>query len=139
MYFQEIIQTVIEPSIIKVMASVILAFIFLFGNFHTQGIIAVMMLMTFDTILGLMATYYEGGAITSRRFSRVVQKGSVYLIAISAGYFTDLTIGWAVIQTTMIGFIAVTEFISILENMGRMGFQTPKKLLNQLETFKSQK
>lgn len=139
MYFQEIIQTVIEPSIAKVMASVILGFVFLFGDFHTQGIIAVVMLMTFDTILGLMATYYEGNAITSRKFSRVIQKGIVYLIAISAGYFTDLTIGWSVIQTTMIGFIAVTEFISILENMGRLGYQTPKKLLNQLENFKSQK
>ena len=139
MYFQDIIQTVFEPSIGKAIASLVLTFLFLFGDFHTQGIVAVLMLMTFDTILGLMATYYEGAAITSRKFSRVVQKGTVYLIAISAGYFTDLTIGWSVIQTTMIGFIAVTEFISIIENMGRMGFQTPKKLLNQLENFKSQK
>lgn len=139
MYFQDIIQTVFEPSIGKAIASLVLTFLFLFGDFHTQGIVAVLMLMTFDTILGVMATYYEGKAIISRKFSRVVQKGAVYLIAISAGYFTDLTIGWSVIQTTMIGFIAVTEFISILENMGRMGFQTPKKLLNQLENFKSQK
>lgn len=139
MYFQDIVQTVFEPSIAKALASAVLTFVFFFGDFHTQGIVAVMMLMTFDTILGLMATYHEKQAITSRKFSRVVQKGAVYLIAISAGYFTDLTIGWSVIQTTMIGFIAVTEFISILENMGRMGFQTPKKLLNQLENFKSQK
>ena len=139
MYFQDIIQTVFEPSFGKAIASLVLTFLFLFGDFHTQGIVAVLMLMTFDTILGVMATYHEKKPITSRKFSRVVQKGAVYLIAISAGYFTDLTIGWSVIQTTMIGFIAVTEFISILENMGRMGFQTPKKLLNQLENFKSQK
>lgn len=139
MYFQDIIQTLFEPSFAKVVTSVVLTFVFFFGDFHTQGIVAVLMLMTFDTILGVMATYYEGEAITSRKFSRVVQKGTVYLIAISAGFFADQTIGWQVIQATMIGFIGVTEFISILENMGRMGFQTPKKLLNQLENFKSEK
>lgn len=137
--FTSILTTVFEPTLTKIATSIVLTFMFLFGDFHTQGIIAVMMLMTFDTILGVMATYHEGQAITSRRFSRVVQKGAVYLIAISAGYFTDLTIGWSVIQTTMVGFIAVTEFISIMENVGRLGYQTPKKLLNQLEGFKSQK
>jgi phage-related holin len=60
-------------------------------------------------------------------------------MSISAGYFADITIGWNLIQSVMVGFIGVTEFISILENMGRMGYQTPKKLLNQLKDFQSQK
>lgn len=139
MFFSEILITVIEPTILKISVSAILGFAFLFGNFHTEGIVAVLMLMIFDTILGLMATFHEGQAITSRKFSRIVQKGTIYLMAISAGYFADLTIGWQVIQATMIAFIGVTEFISILENMGRMGYETPKKLLNQLKDFKSQK
>ena len=139
MYLHDIISTVIEPTIVKFIATALLAFAFLFGDFHTEAITAVLMLMIFDTILGVMATYSEGQAITSRKFSRVVQKGLVYFMSISAGYFADLTIGWTVIQTTMIAFIGVTEFISILENMGRLGYQTPKKLLNQLEDFKSQK
>lgn len=139
MYFQDIISTVIEPTFLKVIAAALITISFLIGDFHTQGVVAVAMLMIIDTLFGVMATYYEGQAITSRRFSRVVQKGFVYFMAISAGYFTDLTIGWQVVQSTMIGFIAVTEFISILENMSRMGYQTPKKLLNQLENFKSEK
>ena len=139
MKFVEIIQSMIEPTLIKLLASLVTAFLFLFGDFHTQGIIAIMMLMTFDTILGVMASWKEGQAITSRRFSRVVQKSVVYLMSISAAYFTDITIGFNAIQPTMIAFIAVTEFISILENMGRMGYQTPKKLLNQLKDFQSQK
>ena len=97
------------------------------------------MLMVFDTILGLMATYHENQPITSRKFSRVVQKGAVYFIAISAGFYADTTINFHVIQSTMIGFIGITEFISILENMGRLGHQTPKKLLNQLKGFQSKK
>lgn len=142
MYFQDIISTLIEPSIIKVAASLVLFFVFLFGDFHSQGIIAILMLMIFDTILGVAATYSEGQAITSRKFSRVVQKGCIYMMSISAAYFADQTVlssGLQVIQPTMIAFVGVTEFISILENMGRMGYQTPKKLLNQLKDFQSQK
>lgn len=142
MYFQDIITTLIEPSVIKIIGSLLLTFIFLFGDFHTQGIVAVLMLMIFDTILGVMATYKEGQAITSRKFSRVVQKGAIYMLSISAGYFADLTVagsGVQLIQPTMIAFIGITEFISILENMGRLGYQTPKKLLNQLKDFQSQK
>lgn len=139
MTFVDIIQTTFEPTLIKLAVSLVLTFGFFFGEFHTEGIVAVLMLMTFDTVLGVMASWQEGQAITSRRFGRVVQKGCVYLMAISAGYFTDITIGWEFVQSTMVAFIAVTEFLSINENMGRLGFETPKKLLNQLEGFKSQK
>ena len=139
MYFQDIITTIIEPSILKLATTALIAFSFLFGDFYTQGLIAVLMLMIFDTILGLMATWHEGQPITSRKFSRVLQKGIVYFLAISSGYFADITIGWQLIEAAMIGFIGVTEFLSIMENMGRMGYQTPKKLLNQLENFKSLK
>ena len=97
------------------------------------------MLMVFDTILGVMATFHENQPITSRKFSRIIQKGAVYFIAISAGFYADTTINFNLIQSTMIGFIGITEFISILENMGRLGYQTPKKLLNQLKDFQSKK
>jgi len=139
MNFTEIIGVTFEPTLLKITASLLLTFVFLFGDFHTAGIVAVLMLMSFDTVLGVMASYTEGKPITSRRFSRIVQKAIVYMIAISAGYFTDTTIGWALVQSTMIAFIAVTEFISILENIGRLGYQTPKKLLNQMKDFQSQK
>ena len=99
----------------------------------------VLMLMVFDTFLGVCAVFHEGHAVTSRKFARVVYKGFVYMISISAGYFLDTTMPIALAQTTMIGFIAATEFISILEKMGRLGFETPKKLLNQLKDFQSQK
>ena len=139
MHFSEIVKTIFEPTILKIVASIAVAIFFLFGDLHLQSLVAVLMLMVFDTILGVMATYHEGQAITSRKFSRVIQKGAVYFIAISAGYYADTTIRFDIIQSTMIGFIGITEFISILENMGRLGYQTPKKLLNQLKDFQSKK
>lgn len=105
---------------------------FLFGEVYHDAIVAIVMLMTIDTILGMAAALKENQALTSRRFGRAVVKGIVYLTAVSAGYFADLTIPYNFIQSTMVGFVGVTEFISILENMGRLGYKTPKKLLNQL-------
>lgn len=140
MHFNEIIINAAEPTLLKaIMAILVSAGFFLFGDLHTQGIIAVLMLVMFDTIFGVISAYTNGVQITSRRFSRIVQKSVVYLLAISAGYFTDITIGWHLVQSTMIAFIGVTECISILEKMGQLGYATPQKLLNQLEGFKATK
>ncbi len=139
MYFHDIVNTVIEPTVLKVTTAAMLTIAFLIGDFHTEGVIAILMLLIFDTVLGVMATWYEGKSLTSQKFSRVVQKGVVYFLGISAGYFADVAINLQLVQASMIGFIGITEFISILENMGRLGYQTPKKLLNQLKDFQSQK
>lgn len=134
-----IVVATFTPSIAKVLAAIALFISFFFGDLYHDAIVAVLMLMIIDTILGVGVVVYEGHAITSRKFSRVLHKGIVYLMSISAGHFVDLTLPVAIAQSAMIGFVAVTEFISILENVGRIGFKTPKKLLNQLKDFQSQK
>lgn len=135
----EIFINTFTPTIPKVVAALGLLVTFLFGDIYHDAIIALLMLMAFDTILGIAATVSEGQSITSRRFSRVLYKGIVYMMSISAGYFLDLTLPFDLAQATMVGFVATTEFISILENMGRLGYETPKKLLNQLKDFRSSK
>lgn len=129
-----------EPNTLKIIATTLLTVLFfLFGNLYTEALMAILILMIIDTLFALMAAYHNGQPITSRRFSRSLFKAIVYFMAISAGYFADLTIPFSVIQATMIAFVGATEFISILENMGRMGYKTPKKLLNQLQEFQSKK
>lgn len=132
--------TLINANEIKLIASAIVSLLFFFfGHLYTDALIAILMLMLIDTILGVAAVYKEGDEVTSRKFGRVVVKGSVYFSAISAGYFADLTVPFTAIQGTMVAFIGVTEFISVLENMGRLGYQTPKKLLNQLKEYRNSK
>ena len=123
---------VIDPTVAKVCLAALLSITFFFGNLYTQGLIAIVMLLVFDTVLGVAATYHEQQPITSRKFGRVILKGIIYLSSISAAYFADLTIPYDFIQATMIAFVGMTEFVSVLENIGRLGFSTPKKLLNQL-------
>ena len=130
----------IEPSTLKVVSAAVLSVaFFFFGHLYVDALVAIMMLMTFDAITAISATIYEGEPITSRRFSRTLLKAIVYFTAISAGYFADLTIPFDAIQGTMVAFVGATEFISILENIGRMGYETPKKLLNQLKDFRNSK
>jgi len=116
---------------------------FFFNELYAVGIIAVAMLMVFDAITGIMASVYEKKEISSQRFARSVKKGIVYFIAISAGHFADQTLAIAAIrfvESTMITFVGATEFISIIENIARMGFAVPKKLLNQVKAdFKRKK
>lgn len=129
-----------EPTTLKLFATgLVTVLFFLFGNLYTQALIAILFLIVIDAIFAIMAAYHEGQAITSRKFSRTLYKATVYFMSISAGYFADLTIPLNLIQGTMIAFVGATEFISIMENMARMGFQTPSKLLNQLKDFQSKK
>lgn len=130
----------LDLTIFKIVAATLLSVaFFLFGDLYQDALIAIVMLMTMDTILGIAATWKEGEPITSRRFSRVVMKGIVYFTSISAGYFADLTIPFNFVQGTMVAFVGVTEFISILENVGRLGYKTPKKLLNDLKEIRDSK
>lgn len=133
-YAFEKIALLAQPTYLKILVSGFLAILsFLFGNLYSDALTAIVMLMVFDTVLGVVAAYATNEPITSRRFGRSVVKGIIYMTSISAGYFADLTIPYAFIQSTMIGFVGVTEFISILENIGRLGYKTPKKLLNSLQ------
>jgi toxin secretion/phage lysis holin len=125
-----------EYPILKFIASAFLVISnFLFGELYTQALLSILVLFSMDFITGIAASYYEKKTITSRRMFSGVLKFTAYLIAISAGYHTDLTLPFEapIFASTMIAFVGVTEFISILENFGRLGLKTPQKLLNQLK------
>lgn len=131
---------VFEPTMAKwVLSGIFTTVSFLFGDAYIAGLVGVLMLMVFDTIMGIMASLHEGNSISSAKFSRALLKGTVYFVAISGAYYADTTIPFDVIQATMIAFVGLTEFISILENIGRMGFNTPKKLLNDLKGLRDSK
>lgn len=131
-------QQVVHPDVYKILLSGILTVGFFFlGHLYTDALIAIVMLIIIDTALGVVATYYEKQIISQSRFVNLLYKAIIYLTSISAGYFADLTIPFDFIQATMIAFVGVTEFISILENIGRLGYATPKKLLNDLREKQS--
>lgn len=132
--FQKVFAKLFELPLIKGGASFVLTLSsFMVGNLYNAEIIAVAMLMVIDSLTGVGATLIEKKAVTSKRFAHSVIKAVVYFLAISASKFLDTSVPGDFVQYSTIGFVAVTEFISILENIGRMGFKTPQLILNNLK------
>ena len=124
----------------KAMLSVgLLIFSFLFSASKYELLLALFILIIFDTISALYAAYTTGEKIESRKLVRSAFKVTVYGIIISAGHLTDMFIGvenWAVSFEAISGaYAAATEFLSILENFARAGFSTPAVLTNRLKKY----
>lgn len=91
-------------------------------------------LILLDFITGVMASVRQGQAITSVRAIKTVTKTVVFLILFSAAHQTGLIIPgmYDFITTGVISFLALTEFISVAENIAKMGYSIPRKILNQV-------
>lgn len=115
----------------------IYAFLFSFESWQLMA--ALIVLVTFDMVTGIFAAKKTGEEIKSSKAARTAVKLAMYGLLISSGHLTDSIIGipegWFNIETALLGFLAATELISILENSGRMGFGVPRKILNQLHRY----
>ncbi|MBN9503640.1 MAG: hypothetical protein BGO01_20655 [Armatimonadetes bacterium 55-13] len=95
-------------------------------------------LILLDTATGVWAGIVSGKQITSARFSRVLTKffgyGAVVYVCSAA---TKTLAGTGQLQSTAIsgvlGFVVLTEGISILENVGKMGVKAPPFLKQWLK------
>jgi phage-related holin len=110
---------------------------FLFDGILRDAMLAVLVLCTFDFITALVACHKTNCPIESRIAFRSAIKIAVYFLLISSGRVTEVATQNVLpfIDETVISFLAVTELISILENVGRMGYAIPKKLLNKLQEY----
>ena len=134
-------KAIIDYAYLKCATTVgLLTYSFFFGDIEKTIIVAVIVLTIFDMITGIMASVKTGHDIKSKRLLNTAIKLFIYMLLISAGHLTGSAIGLEIKADEVITFvIAITEIISILENASRMGYAIPKKLLNQLKDFKSQK
>jgi len=134
-------KAIIDYAYIKCTTALgILTYSFFFGDIEKIIITSVIVLTIFDMVTGIMASVKSGHDIKSKRFLNTAVKLFVYMLLISAGHLTENAIGIDIQADEVItAVIALTEIISILENASRMGYAIPKKLLNQLKDFKSEK
>jgi len=125
-----------KPKIIS--SAFIAIYSFMFDPLMTSLYIAIAVLICFDFITAVLATFYTKDKITSAKASRTLVKLVVYGIMVSASVLVDrfiITQGQLFADLTM-GFIAVTEFISILENISKAGYAIPKGVLTKLKGLK---
>jgi toxin secretion/phage lysis holin len=110
---------------------------FFFGVGSETVLCALVALVVFDFITGVGASYLSGQQITSRRAFKTAMKLTVYLILVASANLVEVIIPGNpfFFSNVIISFLAVTELISVLENAGRAGYQTPQKLLHKLYKF----
>lgn len=109
---------------------------FLFDVTQAHALLAIIVLVLLDFATGISAAKVSGEEIKSSKVFRSAVKVVMYMTLISASHLLEVAsvIGFA--DDTVIAFLAATELISLIENVGRMGFAVPKKLLNKLQHFR---
>lgn len=126
---------------VKLVPSVILpVFGVLFGFQSVQILQALLILVVFDFMTGIISAYLLGEEIKSKSAVRSAFKLAIYGLLVSAGHLAEqVTPGATFIEEAVTTFLALTELISIMENIGKMGFSVPQKLLNQLIHLRDKK
>lgn len=110
---------------------------FFFGIELAALMLALTALIAFDILTAIVAAYSTQEPIESRKVFKSALKFGIYLVLVSSAHLTDMAVfGMLPLEEGMIAFLAATELISILENAGKMGYATPKKLLNRLQEFR---
>lgn len=141
-YITTLITKIVSSLEIKIIIGVFVYLLgFLFDGLLYETMFALLLLIIFDFITGVYANKKRGKIISSRKIFRSALKTTIYFVLISAGHLTEKAMGEVLplIDETTIGFLAVTELISIIENVGDMGYAVPKKLLNRLKEFRDKK
>jgi len=107
--------------------------VFLFGVDHVVIMKALVAVVIIDFITGLMSAK----TITSKEAVRSAYKLAMYGLLVAAGHLTEVIVpGTTYLEEIVTSFLAVTELISILENIGKMGYAIPNKLLKRLQEFR---
>lgn len=124
----------------KLLPSIAIAlFGVLFGLDNYTVIRALLFLISIDFITGIASAKATKEVIKSKTAVRSAFKVAVYGLLLSAGHLTEtVTPGSTYIEEAVATFLAITELISIIENIGKMGFAVPKRLLNQLHKFRDE-
>lgn len=112
---------------------------YLFGTDVVRNMaIAAFGLMFLDTITGFVAAYATGQAITSTKLSRILVKivaygSSIIVAAVVTRHLPGLIGAHSTVVTAVLAIVIATEALSILENIGKMGFKRLAWLRKLLE------
>lgn len=108
----------------------------MFGVDNVASMKMLAMLILFDLLTAMGAAFKTGNAIESRKALKTVSKTVVYSMFAAAAHMTGVIMDAQFIAMATISFLAVTELISIVENIGKMGYAIPNKLLNKLSELR---
>lgn len=139
-YIYLAIKSIFSDAALKIFFTVFyIGYAFFFDEAHTKSIIAVVVLIMIDFVTGIAAAKFTGEEIKSSKVFRSAVKVVIYLTLISSAHLLEIASIISFADDTVIAFLACTELISLIENIGKMGFAVPKQMLNKLQTFRDSK
>ncbi len=107
---------------------------FLFAGLSTNALIGLIILIVIDYITGILVAKKNGELISSKQSLRTPVKVLVYYTMVACGHIVEYGVPTPVqfVDDTILTFLLITEFLSILKHFGNLGYKTPSKLINNL-------
>lgn len=139
--FKTIWEAISNHWFIKGIASFIVAFIdsLLSCSYlpSQETLTVIFILIIFDTVTGF-AKAFKNHDVSSSGFFRFALKILVYFILLATGSILDhvVQISGVSALTIVSAFLAITESLSILENIAGLGYAVPAKLVSLLKLTK---
>lgn len=117
-------------------ATILWIFGFLFGMQMNLILECMVALMVMDMLTGMIKAARNDQPIESRKALRSALKLAVYALLVASTHLVEVVLPGAThLDDGMVMFLSITELISILENVGRMGYPVPQLLLQRLLSF----
>lgn len=133
-YTSETCSALMSGFVAKCLGAIgILLFQFSYGTIGFSIVAAVILLIIIDTITGVIGAYKQKQPISSRRFFDSIVKLLLFPMIIAAASITQTALGTTVLFLPQVvaGYLAMHEFLSIVENFGKIGYKIPQKVLNR--------
>lgn len=135
-YTKELLATAIMDHVsVKALGSLLFAIgTFLFAGLSANALLALMILIIVDYVTGISVAKKEGELISSKLSLKTPIKILVYYTMIASGHLVEYGVPAQIqfLDDTILTFLLITEFLSILRHFGRLGYRTPSKLINNL-------
>lgn len=133
-YTQDTCSALMNGFVLKCLGAIsILLVQFSFDSVGFKIITAVVLLIIIDTITGVVGAYRAGEVISSKRFFDSVIKLLFFPMMIATGSIAQTAIGVYVLALPQLiaGYLAIHEFLSVIENFGKIGYHIPNKIINK--------
>jgi toxin secretion/phage lysis holin len=139
-YTKYLLSVAFHPTVIKTIWTV--AYIcatFLFDINQSVQLISLFILVLLDFVSGVSASVYTKEPIRSSKIKHTAIKLTAYFAVIAGAHLAEngLSHYFAVLDETVTAFFLLTELVSLLENIGRLGVDTPKGLIQKLLDYKN--
>jgi len=125
----------------SVASGLLYALLWLFGDVN-DAVIALLVLMTLDVVLGLSVAIKQCD-VSSDKLRQGAMKFLLYFVLIVAANCVDKVVALVPllsrvmqVRSYVMIYLAVTEGISVLENLTSLGVAVPKVMLKRLRRFK---